>query len=137
MKKTNPKKTKQKRIRLAVVGSDSVTKEQAAKSAAWLFPHLYLRYEITALATVKEDVTGKAFRRIARQMGVKRKTHSKKKHKGQSNSLELATAGLIWEAKRFVVIVGAGRIEGCAKYALEMLGRNGKHRKVKILELKD
>lgn len=134
-KKANPKKNK--RIRIAVVGSSSVTEKQAATSAAYLLPHLYLRYEITVVATVKEDIVGKAFRRIARQMGIKLKTHSVKKHIGQSEPLELATAGLIWEAKRFVAIIGPGRIEGCAKYAMEMVGRHPNQRKIKILELKD
>lgn len=135
MKKANPKK--HKRIRVAVVGSDSVTKEQAAKAAAYILPRLIRRYEITAVASVKEDVVGKAFRQQAKRMGIDLITRSAKNHEGQSDALELATAGLIWDAKRFLVILGKGCIEGCAKYAMEMLARNEKYRKAKILELEE
>lgn len=73
---------------------------------------------------------------VAKRLGLKTKTFTAQKWKGESQSLELATAQLFWEAKRFVAVIGHGRIEGCARYAMEMIARSSL-RKIKILELKD
>jgi hypothetical protein len=94
------------------------------------------KYEITRVVSVKEDPLGRAVRRVAKRLGLKTKTHTAETHSDQSSARELATGSLIWEAKRFIVVVGEGRIEGCARYAMEMLMRH-KNKKVRLLELKD
>jgi hypothetical protein len=143
MKKTTKKGTKKattsnrkKRIRVAIVGSDSVTPEQAKDSAEYLLPKLLTKYDLTRVATVKEDLLGRAIRKVAKRLELKTTTFTAEKWKGESQALELATAQLFWEAKRFIVVIGHGRIEGCARYAMEMVGRSNL-RKIKILELKD
>lgn len=124
------------RIKVAIVGSDSITLTQATDAAQYLIPHLLTKYDVRLIATVKEDLLGREMRFVARSLGIKIKTYAAADRADQSNSLELATASLLWTAKRFVVVIGSGRIEGCAKYAMEMLART-KICKTKILELKD
>lgn len=135
---TTKKKSRdrKKRIKVAIVGSDSVTAVQALDSAEYLLPKLLTKYEITCVATVKEDLTGRAMRKVAKRLGLKTKTFSAETWKSESQALELATAQLFWEAKRFVAVIGHGRIEGCARHAMEMVARSSL-RKIKILELKD
>lgn len=94
------------------------------------------KYDITRVATVKEDLLGRSIRKVAKRLGLKTKTFAAADHQEQSNALELATASLVWEAKRFIVVVGKGRIRGCAFHAMEMLARHP-NRKSKILELED
>lgn len=118
------------------MGSGSITPSQALDSAEYLLPKLLKKYDITRIVTVKEDLLGRAFRKVSRYLDLKTKTFSAADYKDQSTSLELATASLLWEAKRFIVVVGAGRITGCAYYAMEMLTRH-KNKKVKILELEE
>jgi hypothetical protein len=143
MKKKTTKKratkaitNRKKRIKVAIVGSDSVTSEQATDSAQYLLPKLLTKYDLTCVATVKEDALGRAMRREAKRLGLKTKTYSTEKWDTQSQALELAVGQLFWEAKRFIAVIGAGRIEGCARYAMEMISRSSL-RKLKILELKD
>lgn len=99
-------------------------------------PKLLKKYDITRIVTVKEDLLGRAFRKVAKRLELNIKTFSAADHKDQSTALELATASLLWEAKRFIVVVGSGKIKGCAYHAMEMLARH-KNKKVKILELED
>lgn len=135
-KGTTKNSNRKKRIRVAIVGSDSVTLQQAIDSAEYLLPKLLTKYDITRVVTVKEDLLGRSVRGVAKRLGLNVKTFSAARWKGQSQALELAVADLFWEAKRFIVVLGHGRIEGCARYAMEMVGRSSL-RKLKILELKD
>lgn len=134
-RKTN-RSNRKLRIKVAIVGSDSVTLTQAIDAANYLLPKLLKKYDVRLIVTVKEDKLGREMRFVARSLGIKTKTFAAADRASQSNSLELATASLLWQAKRFIVVLGPGRIEGCAKYAMEMLART-KIRKTKILELKD
>lgn len=134
-KKATTKIATKKRIKVSIVGSKSVTKSQAIDSAEHILSRLLTKYDITRVVTVKEDLLGREVRSVAKRLGLKTKTYSAADNADQSNSLELATASLIWAAKRFIVVVGNGRIEGCARYAMEMLSRM--KRKAEILELKD
>ena len=135
-KKATPNVDRKKRIKVAIVGSDSVTAEQALDSAKYLLPKLLTKYDITCVATVKEDLLGRAMRKEAKRLQLRIKTFTAETWKGESQALELATAQLFWEAKRFIAVIGHGRIEGCARYAMEMVSRSSL-RKIKILELKD
>jgi hypothetical protein len=134
--KATTTRAKKKRIRIAIVGSDSVTSTQALDSAEYLLPKLLKKYDITRIVTVKEDLLGRAFRKVAKRLELDIKTFSAADHGDQSTALELATASLLWEAKRFIVVVGSGKIKGCAYHAMQMLDRH-KNKKVKILELED
>lgn len=121
-----------KRIKVAFVGTDTLTRKQAISSARYLFQELTKKFDIRLVATVKEDLLGKAVRHVAKSYELKLKTHTAKKHADQSNGLELATAGLMWDAKRLVIVTD-GNNSGCALYAAQMALRL--KRKVKVFEL--
>lgn len=114
---------------MAVVGSNSISKSQANKCAEKLLSKLIEKYDIKLLATVKDDTVGTAFRKQLRKLGADSRFKTR-----CGTDLELTTAGLIWDARRFIVVHDNARISGCAKYMMEMLARN-KTRRVRIIEL--
>lgn len=128
------KKPKRKKVKIAFAGTSTLTKKQAIRSARYLLQELTQAFDVRLIVTVQQDLLGKAIRYVAKEYGLNLKTHSAKKHADQSNPLELATAGLMWDAKRLVLVTD-GSNEGCAFYAAQMALRM--KRKVKVFELED
>ena len=123
-----------KKIKIAFAGTSTLTKKQAIDSARFLLSELTSTFDVRLVVTVKEDLLGKAIRHVAKKLGLKIKTHTASRYTDQSNALELATAGLMWDAKR-ILIVTDGNNSGCALYAAQMALRL--QRKVKVFELEE
>lgn len=127
-------KTK-KAVKIAFAGTDTLSKKQAMDSAKYLLQELSKTFNIRLISTVRQDLLGKAIRHVVdKSYDIKLKTHDAKRHSSQSNPLELATAGLMWDAKRLVIVTD-GSNSGCALYAAQMALRM--KRKVKVFELEN
>lgn len=94
-----------RRIKIAIVGSSSLSKDEAKKLASSILENLNSRYELTTVVTIQEDPLGKAVRRrILFAGGIKLKTYSEDRFKTQSNAGELASCSLMWETRNFILV---------------------------------
>jgi hypothetical protein len=125
------KKATKPKVKVAICGTETLTKKQAIDSARYLIQELIQRYDVRLIATVKEDLLGKAVRFVAKKHDLKLKTQRASDRADQSNPLELATAGLMWDAKRLIVVDDGGK--GCAVYAMQMALRM--KRKVQVFDI--
>lgn len=94
-----------RRIKIAIVGSASLSKDEAKKLANSILENLMGRYELTTVVTIHEDPLGAAVRRrIMFIGGIKIKTYSEERVKTQSNAGELTACSLMWETRNFILV---------------------------------
>lgn len=120
-----------KRIKLAVVGSASLSRKDAAMLAKAILTNVLCRYRLSLLVTIKEDPIGLELRKLVKAEKVKVKTYSEARHSDQSNADELTAADILWETTNYILVHNGS--SSWAQHLSEILHRRG--RRYKLLEV--
>lgn len=120
-----------KKIKLAVVGSSDLSREEAKRIVKSALEKISSKYEVVSVATLKQDECGRSARLWAKKNTVKRKTFQLKSCKDDPSYQEVCTARLAWESTHYIVFWTG--LKDQAKFALEHAMRMNK--KLKLFQL--
>jgi predicted RNA-binding protein with PUA domain len=97
-------KPKQQTIKLAFIGHPDITPIEAKKIVRKWFDVFSTKYDVSVIATIKDDPIGVTARKLARSLDIDRETADRTTHEHNLLPIELTAATLMWAADRFIIV---------------------------------